>query len=170
MTPATASLAELFADAPEELRRDPAGLASYLAAEGIERATLPVLILQQLAESWAEMGPPATLRELASTGEQLQITPPVVELFARRPDLPLHNLYGPSESHVVTAYALEPEPRRWPSHPAIVHSSSASAAPTSAASSPGSSQAAFTASSPAARSALRSTLAAMRSSSRNGST
>src|SRR5438046_1545693 len=59
------------------------------------------------------------LREVITTGEQLQITPAIRTLFARRPELELHNHYGPTETHVATAYRLSGEPSQWPDYPSI---------------------------------------------------
>ncbi|HEX8184174.1 MAG TPA: condensation domain-containing protein, partial [Blastocatellia bacterium] len=52
-------------------------------------------------------------------GEQLQVTPSVVELFRRLPDCSLVNQYGPTEAHVVSAFTLEGPPSRWPTLPPI---------------------------------------------------
>src|SRR5262249_14103455 len=56
---------------------------------------------------------PVTLREVITAGEQLQITPAIQSLFERLPDCTLHNHYGPSETHVVTAYTLSGAPGEW---------------------------------------------------------
>jgi len=102
---------------PESLRRDPAGLARYLADHDIRRLFVPFVMLQQLAESGAE--PPACLREVITAGEQLQITPAVRRFFERMPGCTLDNQYGPTESHVVTAYRLSGPPADWPTLPPI---------------------------------------------------
>ena len=51
-------------------------------------------------------------------GEQLQITPEIVKLFARLKDCTLYNHYGPSETHVVTSFTLPRDPRNLASVPA----------------------------------------------------
>ncbi len=105
---------------PETLRRDARELARLCVVETIEKAILPVLVLQQLAEIYAEPGAPLPVwKEMTTTGEQMQITPAVVELFERLPGCRLHNHYGPSESHVVTTHTLGREPREWAFHPPI---------------------------------------------------
>ncbi len=104
----------------EELRRDVGGLARELSRAGIERAILPVPLLHQLAELYVGGGVPLPpLRDLTTTGEQLQVSGAMVELLERLPARRLHNHYGPAETHVVTAYTLEGEPRRWPVYPPI---------------------------------------------------
>ncbi|HEY0133737.1 MAG TPA: amino acid adenylation domain-containing protein, partial [Nannocystis sp.] len=57
--------------------------------------------------------------EVTTTGEQMHLTAPVLALFRRLPQCTLHNHYGPSESHVVTAYTLPGDPDLWVPHPPI---------------------------------------------------
>jgi len=106
-----------------EARRDPRLLTELLARERIERLFLPYVALQQLAEHLAGVGPddpvPAALREVVTAGERLQITPQIAALFRRLPGCALHNHYGPSETHVVTAHSLGGDPGRWPLLPPI---------------------------------------------------
>ena len=46
------------------------------------------------------------LKEVITAGEQLQVSSAVIEFFARLTDCTLNNHYGPTESHVVTAFVL----------------------------------------------------------------
>jgi amino acid adenylation domain-containing protein len=104
----------------EELRRDPGEMLTKIVNEAIERLFLPVVALQQLADAVGEIrSVPSTLREVITAGEQLQITPPLVALFAKLPETLLYNHYGPSESHVVSSYLLPDAPHTWPALPAI---------------------------------------------------
>lgn len=54
-----------------------------------------------------------------ATGEQLHITQPVVDFFKQWTWCHLHNHYGPSETHVVTALTLSNQPEQWESLPTI---------------------------------------------------
>ncbi len=105
----------------EEVRREPAALARWMAEQRVERLFLPFVALQQVAMAALEGDGalPASLREVMSAGEQLFVTPQVAELFSRLPGAALHNHYGPSEAHAVTWLSLQGEPRRWPERPAI---------------------------------------------------
>jgi amino acid adenylation domain-containing protein len=104
----------------EDLRRDPAGLLRALTQAAIDRLFLPVVALQQLAEVAVTYGPvPTGLRTVITAGEQLQITRSIAELFSTLAPCTLHNHYGPSESHVVTAFPLTGEPQMWPTLPPI---------------------------------------------------
>lgn len=105
---------------PENLRRDITGLLDFLAEQQIGKVIFPVVVLQQLAEVQATSGKLLPcLVEVMATGEQLQITQPVRRFFQRHPWCVLHNHYGPSESHVVTAYTFGPDTDAWATHPPI---------------------------------------------------
>jgi amino acid adenylation domain-containing protein len=105
---------------PERIRRDARALWQLLINESVERLFLPPVWLQQLAEVAASQdGTPGHLREIITAGEQLRITPQIARLFERLGGCTLHNHYGPSESHVVTAYTLAGPVSGWPILPPI---------------------------------------------------
>lgn len=93
-------------------RRDPQALALDIARLGVERLYLPYVALQMLADSAGDIRLP--LRDVISAGEQLVLTPAIRTLFERCPGALLHNHYGPTETHVVTAHTLPEDVRRWP--------------------------------------------------------
>lgn len=105
---------------PDTLRRDALQLLHFLQEQEIERLFLPFVALRQLAEIGARKAiyPPA-LRDVITAGEQLRITPAIATWFNQMPDCALHNHYGPSESHVVTAFTLQSSPYDWPILPPI---------------------------------------------------
>ena len=108
--------------ASEMTRRDLAGLGGFLAAGQVERLHLPFAALKHFAEAVASEDPiPGLggLREVITAGEQLQVTPAVRALFERLPGCSLHNQYGASETHVVSALALTGAPDGWPVLPAV---------------------------------------------------
>ena len=99
--------------ATEVIRRDTGKLVDYLEKEKIEKIILPVVVLQQIAADHLDRIPAlSALREITTTGEALVITPPMIEFFRRMPHASLHNHYGPSETHVVTAYTFPRAPDR----------------------------------------------------------
>jgi amino acid adenylation domain-containing protein len=107
---------------PEDLRHDPYALLLFIDDQKIERLFLPFVALQQLAEAsetYAQAPLPGSLRDIITAGEQLQITPQILRLFERLKGCKLHNHYGPTEAHVVTAYTLEGAPQDWPRLPPI---------------------------------------------------
>ncbi len=110
----------------EETRRDPEALLDLLAEQGIERLYLPFVALRQLAEAAAGRPgrPDPPLHDVITAGEQLQVTPAVAAWLGRLsgsqlPGCRLHNHYGPSETHVVTAHVLAGDSGLWPALPPI---------------------------------------------------
>jgi amino acid adenylation domain-containing protein len=104
----------------EQTRKDARELLQFLKDESIERLFLPFVALQHLAEVADNSGETCpTLREVITAGEQLQITPSISNWFDRQSNCTLHNHYGPSESHVVTAYTLAGSARTWMPLPPI---------------------------------------------------
>lgn len=101
----------------DPVRRNPQKLWQLLQTQAIERLFLPFVALQQLAEA-AQGKRPDALKTVITAGEQLQITPAIAQFF-QQPGCTLHNHYGPTESHVVTAYTLPANVDGWPSLPPI---------------------------------------------------
>ena len=105
---------------PEQVRRDAVALWRLLESESVERLFLPFVALQHLAEAAEREGLDApSLHEVITAGEQLRITPQIARLFPDGGSRVLQNQYGPSESHVVTAFTLTGPPRSWPTLPPI---------------------------------------------------
>ncbi|MFI1198700.1 amino acid adenylation domain-containing protein [Streptomyces sp. NPDC020883] len=99
-------------DMPELLRR--------IDREGIERVFLPYVALQQLAEAAQALDiTPRALKVLISSGEQLRITQEIRRLCAALPGAVLENQYGPTETHVATAFTLDGDPAAFPTLPPI---------------------------------------------------
>lgn len=104
----------------EEERRDPFALLALIEREKIERVFMPYVALQALAEAVAAGGTlPTSLRDVVTAGEQLRSTPAIRALFTALPECRLHNHYGPTETHVVTAFELNGDPQQWPDLPSI---------------------------------------------------
>ncbi|PCC73750.1 amino acid adenylation domain-containing protein [Nannocystis exedens] len=104
----------------EETRRDARALLALLERQAAQRLFLPFVFLQHLAEAAAATGrAPATLLDVVTAGEQLKVSPAIRELFARLPHGRLHNHYGPTEAHVVTAHVLAGPAEAWPLLPSI---------------------------------------------------
>ncbi|PHM27328.1 non-ribosomal peptide synthetase [Xenorhabdus budapestensis] len=105
---------------PNQLRLDPLALLSFLSEQRIERIFLPYVALNSLASAAvAEDHYPESLRDVLTAGEQLVITSAIRQFFKTLSHCRLHNHYGPSETHVVTAYTLKEDADNWPALPAI---------------------------------------------------
>lgn len=109
----------LMADA---VRHNPQALCQFLQRAAINRLFLPLVALQQLAEA-AQGQRPTALHTVITAGEQLQVTPAIARFFRQstgdQPICTLHNHYGPTESHVVTAYTLPTDVDHWSPLPSI---------------------------------------------------
>src|SRR5262249_27982055 len=105
---------------PEDVRRDPRALMRHLVDAQVERLYVPFTGLQQLSEvAESERGDAARLVEIITAGEQLQVTRAIAGWVGTQHGMALHNHYGPTESHVVTALALRGSPAAWPLLPSI---------------------------------------------------
>ncbi|MEU4249062.1 amino acid adenylation domain-containing protein [Amycolatopsis sp. NPDC026612] len=103
-----------------EWRHDVPALLAQLETASIERIFLPYVALQLLAEHGVRLGRyPSRLRDVITAGEQLVCTPSIRRWFAGLPGARLHNHYGPTETHVVSALTLDGDPAEWPERPAI---------------------------------------------------
>ncbi|WP_326952752.1 non-ribosomal peptide synthetase [Amycolatopsis sp. NBC_01286] len=101
-------------------RHDVPALLAQLESAGIERIFLPYVALQLLAEHGVRLGSyPSRLRDVITAGEQLVCTGAIRRWFAGLPGARLHNHYGPTETHVVSALTLDGDPMTWPERPAI---------------------------------------------------
>ncbi len=101
-------------------RRDMPALLRLLDRERVEQVFLPPVALQQLAEAAGALGitPPA-LRAVITCGEQLRVTPEIRAFCADLPGVVLENQYGPTETHVVTAFPMTGDPAAFPALPPI---------------------------------------------------
>ncbi|MFH8407068.1 amino acid adenylation domain-containing protein [Streptomyces sp. NPDC018019] len=104
----------------EEERRDMPALLRLLDREEVERAFMPCVALQQLAETSQALGiRPRALRVVISSGEQLRITDEIRRFCAALPGTVLENQYGPTETHLLTHHTMTGDPARFPDLPPI---------------------------------------------------
>ncbi|MFI5774525.1 amino acid adenylation domain-containing protein, partial [Streptomyces sp. NPDC051658] len=103
----------------EETRRDPAALVRWLDEQAIGEVYAPNLVIDALCEEANGQGLhlPA-LGHLAQAGEALAPTKQMRD-FHHGTGRALHNHYGPTETHVVTAATLPADPDDWPARPTI---------------------------------------------------
>jgi amino acid adenylation domain-containing protein len=102
-----------------ETRVQPEQLAAFIDENDITDLFVPNVVLEPLIKAALEDGGMAALRNIYQAGEALTITPALKRFFETHPDCRLHNHYGPTETHVVTAEVLPPGPEVWPYLPAI---------------------------------------------------
>ena len=105
---------------PEGARKDTRALCKLLREARVARLFIPVVVLHQLADVAEQLGLTfPELREIVTAGEQLEISRSVRAFFRGHPDCRLDNQYGPTETHVATAFALPENPASWPATPSI---------------------------------------------------
>ncbi|MER7666832.1 amino acid adenylation domain-containing protein, partial [Streptomyces sp. NPDC096193] len=99
----------------EGVRRDAARFVEWLDEHEVEELFAPNLVLEAVAEAAVEQGRALPrLRTIAQAGEALTLSRVVREFHASAPERVLHNHYGPTETHVVTAHTLSDDPDIWP--------------------------------------------------------
>lgn len=98
---------------PEDARSDPEQYFEFLSERAITRAILPTAFLRAVAEVGSRSKALSGLRDLFVGGSQLRVTAAIRTWFKRNPQARLHNLYGPSETHVVCHHALGRDPESW---------------------------------------------------------
>ncbi|MFJ3970277.1 amino acid adenylation domain-containing protein [Streptomyces parvus] len=105
----------------DEVRRDAAAFVRWLDEHRVEEVCAPNVMVEAICEAAVEqrLALPA-LRDLSQGGEVLRLTPRVREFVAARPGRRLHNLYGPTETHLVTTFTLPAALEQWRSFTAPV--------------------------------------------------
>ena len=91
----------------EALRGDPEALLALARAQAVERIFLPPALLQLMADVCDPTAWPSSLNEIVTAGEALVVTPEIRAVLRHRPGVVLCNQYGPTETHVVTAYRTD---------------------------------------------------------------
>ncbi|PAU94009.1 hypothetical protein CK503_10115 [Aliifodinibius salipaludis] len=101
-------------------RRDPRILLKILSDLEIERLFIPFVALRSLIEVAITTDRiPGSLKEVITAGEQLRVDAGLRQFFTKLSHSVLENQYGPSETHVVSAYLLDQDPSTWSDLPPI---------------------------------------------------
>lgn len=101
-------------------RLDPDRLLAVLERQRVTTVFLSVSSLTNLFVGDASVDPlPPSLRHIVTAGEQLVIGPMLRDLLLARPELAIHNHYGVSESHVVTAKTVRGADSDIPARPNV---------------------------------------------------
>jgi amino acid adenylation domain-containing protein len=100
----------------ENIRLDFPGLAQYIVDHQIEIVSLPFSALSNFFNIIdLSLLEGHNIKAIISTGEQLVIGSKLESFLELNPHIPIHNLYGPSETHVVTASSFTAE-KKLPKH------------------------------------------------------
>ncbi|MEV7229556.1 amino acid adenylation domain-containing protein [Polymorphospora sp. NPDC051019] len=104
----------------EERGRDLGGLRRFIAERGVRRAFLPAAVLHQMAGLTGAVAPLAPGCEIVTAGEALRVNDDVRALLVGLGGDYLYNQYGPTETHVVSQFALATvDAASWPALPPI---------------------------------------------------
>ncbi|MEO8589312.1 MAG: amino acid adenylation domain-containing protein [Flavobacteriales bacterium] len=104
----------------DEDRLNSTQLLRKIIEQRVDRVILPFVALQYLAEAVERTGEvPSSLKEVFTSGEQLKITPAIINLFKQLSGCRFCNQYGPTEGHVVSELELKGDPSSWPALPNI---------------------------------------------------
>lgn len=102
-----------------DTRLDARALLRVIQEAGVGRLYMPYVALQALAESAEAAGADLSGVEVVTAGEQLQVTSALRKVFRDPARCLLHNQYGPTETHVVSACTLRGDSAQWPTLPPI---------------------------------------------------
>jgi amino acid adenylation domain-containing protein/non-ribosomal peptide synthase protein (TIGR01720 family) len=95
--------------ASDEEKRDPLRLMENLRRHHLTTLFLPPALLKFIfSEKAYAVQFPSDIRHIAAAGEQL-VVPDLFRDYLKRHNVVLHNHYGPTETHVVTALSLPPD-------------------------------------------------------------
>jgi amino acid adenylation domain-containing protein len=101
-------------------RRDPRILLDIIKTYDVERLFIPFVALRSLVEvANTSKKYPVSLIEVITAGEQLRVDSGLRLFFEQLPAAILDNQYGPSETHVISAYLLDKDPSKWSDLPPI---------------------------------------------------
>lgn len=98
--------------------RDLERVAARIVAARVERLFVPFTVLDGVLGLLANRDD-CGVTDVVTAGEALRITPSIRAFFTRHRDCRLHNHYGPTECHVVTAHTLASGVDAWPTLPPI---------------------------------------------------
>ncbi|MFB6565565.1 amino acid adenylation domain-containing protein, partial [Streptomyces sp. NPDC056400] len=102
------------------IRHDITAFTHWLNHHHINEINAPNLVLDALYKEATEQHLTLPhLTDITQTGEALTITPTLQTLHNHHPQRQLHNHYGPTETHVITAYTLPEDTTHWPTTPPI---------------------------------------------------
>ncbi len=100
-----------------QVRRDPRDLIDFVVDERIEVVDFPQSLIDLVMTLPTNFEHAADLRHIISAGETVRVTEALEGLLTRRPEITLHNHYGPAENHMVASHSmsgaagnLEPRP------------------------------------------------------------
>ena len=103
----------------EQERMDLCKLAAIIKNNGVQQLMIPVSFLKSLTATNVDKNHFDGIKEIIVAGEQVTVTQEMLSFFNYCKSCRLLNYYGPSETHVVTAYKFPKKTDDWPAYPPI---------------------------------------------------
>ncbi len=105
---------------PEHFKKSIGDLVRFVKSQKVQHLFLPTALLDLFVNEarLSSLFLP-NLNEIVVAGEALKITESIQKFFVQHPHLSLLNHYGPSETHVVSAFTLDSHTKHWPAIPPI---------------------------------------------------
>ncbi|HZM77703.1 MAG TPA: amino acid adenylation domain-containing protein [Candidatus Limnocylindrales bacterium] len=104
---------------PPRVRQDPNAIAEFVSEHGIHRFFHLFTAAHNVAAVPGSSRLLRTIKEITSVGEQFQSTAEIRRLVDDLDGCVIWNEYGPTETHVATAYALRGPAKAWSVRPPI---------------------------------------------------
>ena len=107
---------------PEEVKYSTEKMLDFIEEKAIQIAYLPTAYLEYFSREFVQSASRSIfdkLERIIVAGEALKINEVIRKFFTKHPHTRLENQYGPSETHVVTAYTLPESPETWAELPSI---------------------------------------------------
>ena len=92
-----------------DVRRDPRELVDFIVAERIEVVDFPQSLLDAVMRLPKNLAQAPDLRHIISAGETVRVTTELRALLTARPELVMHNHYGPAENHMLASCSMSRE-------------------------------------------------------------
>lgn len=103
----------------EQDRKDPWQFSKIIQTHHVDQLVLPVAFLKTLTSTQIDKTYFNQIKEIILAGEQITLNSSLLSFFRPLSTCKLLNYYGPSETHVVTAYTFPEKVADWPAYPPI---------------------------------------------------
>jgi amino acid adenylation domain-containing protein len=97
----------------DDVRKDTRELVRWLTHHAVNELFAPTPVVETVVDTARELGLPLpALTDIVQAGEALTLRPALRDFCTAVPGRRLHNFYGPTETHVVTAHTVTQEELR----------------------------------------------------------
>ncbi|WP_170068019.1 amino acid adenylation domain-containing protein [Lentzea guizhouensis] len=90
----------------KDTKSDVRALVDFIVDEEVEVVDFPQSLIETIMSLPTNFQHAPALRHIVSAGEVVRITPALEALLEQRPELTIHNHYGPAENHMVLSHSM----------------------------------------------------------------